>query len=116
MNYSLSKLAAILLALSAVLHLIAAPLSGWTSIGLILVPVGLLYALMANGLMRERRWLAYVVLPLMLGGAIICYASLGSVVTAALPDALLIAIAVADIGCALALFVVLWRDPTASHA
>ncbi len=49
---TLSKFAAICSALSALLHLVAAPLSGWTTIGLLLVPVGFVYALAANGLMR----------------------------------------------------------------
>ena len=99
------------LAVSALLHLIAGPLSGWADVGLLLVPVGVLYLLATLGLQRGWRALGFVVFPVMLGGSLICYAASGSQIAAPIPGWIILGIIAADLACAAFLFRILWRSP-----
>ena len=53
-------LTALLLGLSGLLHIVAPFVSGFSSEGLTLVPFGLAWLLIALGLLRGMRWLAWV--------------------------------------------------------
>ncbi len=104
------RYAAYALGLSALLHLFAGPFSGWADVGLLLIPIGLIYLLAAAGLKRGWRWLAYLVFVCMLVGTLICYAAFGSEIAKPIPSALIVGIVVTDLACAAVLFGILWKD------
>lgn len=106
------RFGAALIAVSAALHVFAFLVGGFSADALRLIPVGLIYALLAYGLTRGWRWLAYVAfIAMMVGGTL----ALGSLWTPSpVPQAWTIAIIGADWLAALALFVSLWRPAPAS--
>lgn len=60
------RLAAIFVLISAVLHVIAAILSGFAWEGLKLLPFAAIYGLLGLGLMQGRRWVAWLTFLMML--------------------------------------------------
>lgn len=105
------KLAAAFLALSGLLHLLLAPASGFSTGALLMFPVGPAYILMAEGLRRGWRWLAYVVFATLVVGVNVAYAAIGGEGATGM---IWIAILLADLVCAASLFVALWRAQDAA--
>jgi hypothetical protein len=101
--------AAIFVALSAALHTIALPLSGFSAEALRLLPFGLVYAGFAYGLMQAWRWLAYIVFIVLLIGISLAIGSVWSF--GDVPSWIYITIAIANLASVMALFVALWRAP-----
>ncbi len=54
------RLAAVFVFLSAALHIGAPVVGGFTSQALMLIPYGILFALIGLGLLRGMRWLAWI--------------------------------------------------------
>jgi len=106
------RLGAALIAVSAALHVFAFLFGGFSADALRLIPVGFVYALLAYGLTRGWRWLAYVgFIAMMVGGTL----ALGSLWTPSpVPQGWTIAIIGVDWLAALALFAALWRPAPAS--
>lgn len=106
------RLGALFIAVSAALHVFAFLVGGFSTDALRLIPVGLVYAVIAYGLTRGWRWLAYVAfIAMMIGGTV----ALGSLWTPSpVPQWWTIAIIAADWLAALALFVSLWRPAPAT--
>ena len=103
--------AVIFVLVSAALHVIAPLLSGFSSEGLFLVPFGLLYGLIAMGLMRNMRWLAWVTFFILMFGGIFAMASAMSAIT--VPSWIYSFIAAADWAGAACLFGYLWNPKPA---
>lgn len=108
------RIAALCVLISAVLHLIAPLLGGFSDWALRLFPIGFLYLAIAIGLFRGWRWLAYVTLwILMIGGSI----ALSFVwADTNVPGWLFGAIAFVDLLGVLALFAALWKPNPARAA
>lgn len=102
--------AALLVAISAVLHLITPAFDGLTSLTQILLATGVLYLLFAWGLTKHLRWLAYLVFIVLLVG--VCFAFAYSFGGSPLPEWVFAAIALVDLGALISLFAVLWRPRT----
>ena len=105
------RFAAMLLMLSAALHLLGAAISGFVDEGKILLPVVVLYSVLAALLWQQRRAVAYVVFVFMLIGGLGSWIASGGV--NAVPTFIYLAITCADFACAALLFVLLWRGPDA---
>ncbi len=101
--------AALFVAISGLLHLLAMPLGSIGGDALPLIVVGLLYLAFAVGLSQGKRWLAYLVFLLTLAG--ISLAIGHSFGTSPVPTWVWWAIVVVDLFAATALFVALWRSP-----
>lgn len=102
--------AGLLMAVNAGLHVLAV-LPGWFSeLSLMLVPIGLVYALFAWGLWEGWGWLAYIVFLVVLVGAVAAYAFMGS---PGLPAWWLGMIIVVDLAVAVMLFERIWRGAPA---
>ncbi len=99
-------LAALILAVSGGLHIAAGVASGFAPDGVSLLGFGVLDLVLAFGLFRGWRWLAYIVFPLIMLGAIAALAA--SFDPGPVPAIYYTAIAIADAACALALFLALW--------
>lgn len=97
------RIGALFIALSGVLHILSGVFAG---AGPALIVIGVLYLLMAEGLRRGWRWLAYIGFVMTLFGSVLAYATIGSDVL--LPDPYSLLIMLADFGCAVALFIALW--------
>ncbi|NRB01642.1 MAG: hypothetical protein HRU30_00090 [Rhodobacteraceae bacterium] len=105
------RFGAMFVTLSAVLHLISPIFGGFSQDALMLFAAGVVYAVIARGLMGDRRWLAYLTFLILMIGSVVAltYAwSLGPV-----PSWIYVGIIFADWGGVLALFVALWRKPVA---
>ena len=98
------KAAAILLLVSAALHVVGFILGGFAPLFLLFPPV--LYAALAAGLARGKIWIAWIALICMLGG------SAGSIVELFNPSSVPVwvfqAILAMDLAAALALFGAIW--------
>lgn len=108
------RLGALFIAISAALHVFAFIVGGFSADALRLTPVGLVYALLAFGLTRGWRWLAYVAfIAMMIGGTV----ALGSLwAPSPVPQWWTLAIIAADWLAAAALFAALWRPARKTHA
>lgn len=105
-------LAALFVFISAVLHLIAPFVSGFSAAGWQLVPFGIVYVAIGYGLMRGMRWLAWLTLFVMMAGGI---AALGAYFgVSAVPAWLYLLIVVADWLAAACLFAILWMPKRAA--
>ena len=102
------------LLISAVLHLFAFVLGGFTSDALMLIPFGILYILCAAGLARGWRWLAYITFFLVSIFGIVAFAQIWG--DSAVPRWWYMAIVAADWVCAAALFAGLWSKPAPASA
>lgn len=98
--------AALLIFASALLHILAALVGGFTIETLRLVPVALIYALIGYFLIPNRRWLAWLAFLVMLAGSIVSifFATSGG----AIPAWWWALILATDLAAALMLFVYLW--------
>ncbi len=96
---------------SAVLHVLAFVVDGFTAMAGAMVVIGLVYAAIAWGLRKGWRWLAWISFFVMLFGMIAAYASAGM----GLHGWWYMAIALADLIAAILLFGALWK-PAAARA
>ena len=94
-------------ALSGVLHIAAPVLSGFSSFGLGLAGLGVVYLAMAYGLFQNMRWVGYIAFLVMFIGLSAALSNIWS--AGPVPGWLFIAIAVANIGAVVTLFIALWR-------
>lgn len=101
------RFGAALITVSATLHVFAFLAGGLSADALRLIPVGLVYALLAYALTRRWRWLAHVAFVAMMIGGTVALGSLWA--PSPVPQWWTIAIIAADWLAALALFVALWR-------
>lgn len=93
--------------ISAALHIFAFVVGGFAPEALVLIPIGLVYVVLAYGLSRGWRWLAYIAFLLMMIGGTFALAQLWT--PSPVPQWWTLAIIAADWLAALALFVALWR-------
>lgn len=101
------RIGAFFVVLSAVLHLIAPVVSGFDATGWQLAVIGVIYVAAAAGLMRDWRWLAYVMLFVMMIGSIAAITGIWAL--AAVPGWVYGAITIANWAAVIALFLALWR-------
>lgn len=101
------RVGGLFLLISAALHILAFLVGGFTPDALVLIPIGIIYALAAVGLFRDWRWLAYVCFIVMLLGGIIALGS--SLGTSPVPFWWWWLIVAADWAGAAALFAALWN-------
>ncbi|WP_420410373.1 hypothetical protein [Hoeflea sp.] len=100
-------LAALLTYLSALIHFATPAMTGFSRDAFWLVPLALVYTLMAYLMLPNRRLMAWLTFFILLAGAI---AALGaSVGSATVPQTWWLAILAADLVAASLLFVYLWR-------
>ncbi len=99
-------LAALFLFASAVLHVAAPVVGGFTTEALLLIPFGLVFGLAALGLLRGMRWLAWLTFLATLAGGIVALGYAMSVTS--VPDWWYLAIVAADWLTAAMLLVHLW--------
>lgn len=100
--------------ISALLHIFAFVVGSVTADALMLVPIGIVYLLIAWGLTRGFRWLAYITFFVMCIGGIFAMSQLWT--PSPVPGWWTIAIIVADWLAAAALFASLWRTtPNLAH-
>jgi len=111
------KLAAIMIAISAVLHLIAPLMSSFSAEGLDLLPFALVYAVLAWLVWKNKRWATWVAFLVTLFFGIFGLAGFLSPDT--IPGWVSLGIWVTDWIAAICLFLVLWGDhrssPTNTH-
>ena len=101
------RIGAIFFLISGLLHVLAFLVGGFSSDATRLIPIGVIYGLIAFGLFQGWRWLAYAAFLIALIGSIAALAfSLG---TGAVPTWWWIAILIADVLAAIGLFGALWR-------
>ncbi|KNG93381.1 hypothetical protein [Pseudaestuariivita atlantica] len=96
--------AALFIALSGVLHLVALPFGAWEAFGLIFVAIAVFYAALAWGLVQGWRWVAWLAFFCMLIGGIGAF----SETFARIPAWPHWAILLADASAAVLLFRALW--------
>lgn len=102
------RLAAVFVLISAALHFFSFTVGGLSTQALVLIPFGVIYLLIAAGLNRGKRWLAWLSFFVMgIGGSIALGLSFGS---GPVPGWWYLAISCADFAAALWLFVALWRQ------
>jgi hypothetical protein len=99
-------------ALSAGLHILALFVSGLSSEGFALLPVGVIYAGFAYGLLRGWRWLGYLVFIILLIEVSIAISNIWSF--SDVPGWIYSGIALANLASATALFLALWKVPPAN--
>jgi uncharacterized membrane protein (DUF2068 family) len=104
------KLAAYPVLLSALLHLFAFIPDGLNAGSGILFGIGIIYVLLAMGLRRNKRWVAWLAFLAMTFGAVVAYMLTGS--GTSLHDGWFLVICIFDVVAALILFVCLWRSQT----
>lgn len=114
MSKSSTRIAALALCVSALLHVIAPIFGGFSGPALTLMAVGPVYALFAFGLLRELRWLAYLVFVIVLVGAVTAF--IFSYTPGAVPSWLYTSIAVVDLLVLVGLFITLWQPKHVPHA
>lgn len=101
------RLAAVFVLISAVLHMFAFTVGGLSTAALILIPGGVIYLLIAAGLNRGKRWVAWLAFFLTgIGGSVALGLSFN---TDPVPAWWYLAIMAADWAATLALFAGLWR-------
>ncbi|MEJ8561874.1 hypothetical protein QTO30_12060 [Yoonia sp. GPGPB17] len=103
---------AVFVGISAGLHVLALFVSGFSSEAMRLLPVALVYAVLAYGVLRGWRLLAYAVFLVMLIGT--SFAVLGIWASGDVPQWIYSSIAASNILAAAALFAALWKAPEAS--
>lgn len=94
--------------LSGALHVFAFLVGGFSAEATRLIPIGIVYGLIAIGLFQGWRWLAYVAFLIALIGSIAAlFSGMGM---GTIPTWWWMAILLADVLAALGLFAALWRD------
>ena len=106
------KFAALPVAISALLHLFAFVPDGVTASSAAMLLIGIIYLLLAMGLRRNLRWVAWLTFLVMTFGAVAAYMVSGG---SALHNAWFLAIALIDCVAAMVLFVCLWRPAQQNH-
>ena len=106
------RIAAFFMLVSAVLHMFAFTVGGLSTAALMLIPIGVIYLLIAAGLNRGKRWLAWITFFVAgIGGSIALGLSFGA---GPVPSWWYLGITAADWIAAIALFGALWRSATPS--
>jgi hypothetical protein len=100
--------AANFVALSAGLHILALLLSGFSTEGMALLPVGIVYAGFAYGLLQGWRWLGYVVFIALLIATIIAISNIWAL--GDVPGWLYTGIVAANLATVVCLFAALWKS------
>ena len=95
--------------LSAVLHILALFVSGFSAESVPLAVVGVIYAGFAYGLLRGWRWMAYVTFLVLLMGTSVAVSGIWTL--GPVPGWIFAGIAVANLLCVACLFVALWKAP-----
>ena len=103
------RTANVFLLASAILHIFAFLVGGFSGEALGLIVPGLVYLAVAYGLSRGLRWLAYLAFFGVAIGAMIAIAQIWA--PGPVPGWWYILIVVADFLCVAALFAALWRSP-----
>lgn len=98
-------------ALSAALHLLALFVGGFSVEAMRLLPVGIVYAGFAYGLLQGWRWLAYIVFIVLLVGTSLAVSNIWAF--GDVPGWLYAGIAMANLLSVVALFCALWQAPDA---
>lgn len=107
MTHSPYRPAAVFVLITSVLHMFAFTVGGLSTAALILIPGGVIYLLIAAGLNRNKRWLAWLTFFLTgIGGSIALAASFGAY---PVPSWWYLGIMTADWIAAVLLFAALWR-------
>ncbi len=105
--------AANFIALSALLHLVAAVASGYGTEISWLIPLAVLYAVFAYGLFKAWRWMAYIAFVVVFVGT---WFAIGSVWSPApVFGWIASAICLANVAAIVMLFVTLWKPKPASQ-
>lgn len=102
------RIGAFFIAISAILHILAFLVGGFSSAVLMLIPIGVIYLGLAYGLLSGWRWMAYLTFLIALIGSIVAFGS--SMGSGAIPSWWWLLIVAADLGAAFCLFTVLWRN------
>ena len=100
---------AVFIAVSAALHVLALVVGNFSSEALALLPVGIIYAGIAYGLLRGWRWLAYIAFIVVFFAMSIAISNIWAY--GDVPGWLYAGIAIADGLAIVALFVALWKSP-----
>lgn len=106
MDFGTYKLAGFFMAVSAVLHLFAVLVSGFSSDAMTFVPIGVVYGFLAWGVSRGSRALSYLTFLITLFGMSVAMGGMGAL---DIPYYWLAMIALADFLVAVNLFVRLWQ-------
>lgn len=101
------RIGAIFIAISAVQHVLAFVVAGFSAIAMQLIPVGIVYLILAYGLLRGWRWMAYITFVVALIGSIVALGSVWSI--GPVPGWWWALIVIADVAAVLGLFAALWR-------
>jgi len=101
------RIGAVFLAISAVLHLISPIFAGFSGQAPMLFLIGLVYLAATWGLMQNWRWLAYVMLFVLMIGSIASVTQIWAL--AAVPGWIYAGIFIANWLAVLTLFLALWR-------
>lgn len=99
--------AAVFLLVSGVLHLGVTLLGGFSTFGLLLALVAPFYGLIALGLLRNWRWLAWLAFVLLLIGSVGAFTETAGPITG--PAWIYWVILLANLGALVTLFTILWR-------
>lgn len=108
------KIAAVMIGLSALFHILAALLSGFSTESLQLLPFAPVYALLAWFVSKNKRWAAWVAFLMTLFFGIAGMSGFLSPVT--IPAWISLGIWISDWIAAACLFLVLWRDHQPTQA
>ena len=98
---------ALFLLISAILHLIAPIVSGFSGDGLMLAAVGVFYLVATWGLLRGMRWLAYVMFIVLMVGSIAALTGIWAL--GPVPGWVYAGIVIANWIAVVMLFIALWR-------
>lgn len=101
------RIGAVFLGISAILHLIAPLFAGLSGQAPILFVFGVVYVIAVWGLMRAMRWLAYVVMLVLMVGSVIAMTGIWAM--APVPGWIYAGIVFANWSAVLSLAAVLWR-------
>lgn len=105
--------AAIIVAISAALHVVALIISGFSAEAWQLLPFGIVYSAFAYGLLSGWRWVAYAAFIALLIGTSVAVSNIWSF--GDVPGWLYATIAVANLLSVIALFGTLWRTPQSAN-
>ena len=102
------RTAALPVFVSALLHIFAVVPDGLNAGSAMMFGIGIVYVLMAIGLRRNLRWVAWLTFLVMTFGAVAAYIVSGGGST--LHNGWFLTIAIVDLAAAIVLFVCLWRS------
>jgi uncharacterized membrane protein (DUF2068 family) len=107
------RTAALPVSVSALLHIFAFVPDGLNAGAGMMFGIGIVYILMAIGLRRNLRWVAWLTFLAMTFGAVAAYIVSGG--GTALHNGWFLTIAVIDLAAAILLFICLWRSDQSSQ-